>query len=81
MAISKRITYLEIYTVVVHTLDSGIDVGQKINVGPGKFGKNNKCRAGKIWQTLQVFVLKKQKKRGFFNKVYLCLSEDIAHAQ
>ena len=45
MAISKRITYLEIYTVVVHTLDSGIDVGQKINVGPGKFGKNNKCRA------------------------------------
>ena len=45
MAISKRITYLEIYTVVLHTLDSGIDVGQKINVGPGKFGKNNNRRA------------------------------------
>ena len=27
------------------TLDSGIDVGQGINVGPGKFGKKNKCRA------------------------------------
>ena len=24
---------------------SGIDVGQGINVGPGKFGKKNKCRA------------------------------------
>ena len=23
----------------------GIDVGQLINVGPGKFGKKNKCRA------------------------------------
>jgi hypothetical protein len=23
----------------------GIDVGQEINVGPGKLGKNNKCRA------------------------------------
>ncbi len=27
------------------TLESGIDVGQLINVGPGKFGKNNKHRA------------------------------------
>ena len=27
------------------TLASGIDVGQGINVGPGKFGKKNKCRA------------------------------------
>ena len=26
------------------TLESGIDVGQGINVGPGKFGKNNKRR-------------------------------------
>ena len=24
-----------------NTLDSGIDVGQRINVGPGNFGKNN----------------------------------------
>ena len=62
MAISKRITYLEIYTVVLHTLDSGIDVGQKINVGPGKFGKNNKCRAlnnrkaWKVWQKFEALV-------------------------
>ena len=27
------------------TLDSGIDVGQGINVGPGTFGKKNKRRA------------------------------------
>ena len=40
-----------------NTLDSGIDVGQRINVGPGNFGKNNKrralnkCRAwNKMWQ-------------------------------
>ena len=39
------------------TLDSRIDVGQGINVRPGKFDKKNKhralnkCRAWKIWQT------------------------------
>ena len=27
------------------TLASGIDVGQEINVGPGKFGTKNKRRA------------------------------------
>ena len=27
------------------TLESGIDVGQGITVGPGKFVKTNKCRA------------------------------------
>ena len=27
------------------TLASGIDLGQEINVGPGKFGKKNKRRA------------------------------------
>ena len=27
------------------TLASGIDVGQGINIGPGKFGKKNKHRA------------------------------------
>ena len=35
------------YKRVIHkpsTLDFGIDVGQEINVGPGKFGKKNKCR-------------------------------------
>jgi hypothetical protein len=26
------------------TLDSGIDVGQGINIGPGKFGKKNNHR-------------------------------------
>ena len=29
----------------VHTLESGIDVGQGIILGPGKFVKKNKCRA------------------------------------
>ena len=28
-----------------HTLESGIDVGQGISVGPGKFAKKNKHRA------------------------------------
>ena len=47
------------------TLDSGIDVGQEINIGTGKFGKNNKRRALnkrrtlKIWQKFEVFVMKK----------------------
>ena len=26
-------------------LESGIEIGQRINIGPGKFGKNNKRRA------------------------------------
>ena len=29
----------------MNTLESGIDVGQGINVGPGRFVKKNKCRA------------------------------------
>ena len=29
----------------MYTLESGIDVGQGINVGPGKLGKKNKRRA------------------------------------
>ena len=33
------------------TLESGIDVGQGINVGPGKFVKKNKHRAWKTHQT------------------------------
>ena len=32
-------------TGLLSTLESGIDVGQGINVGPGKFGKKNKRRA------------------------------------
>ena len=31
--------------LVSSTLESGIDVGQGINVGPGKFVKKNKHRA------------------------------------
>ena len=31
--------------ISVYTLDSGIDVGQEINVGHRKFGKNDKYRA------------------------------------
>ena len=31
--------------IFIGTLESGIDVGQGINVGPGKFAKNNKHRA------------------------------------
>ena len=34
----------------IDTLESGIDVGQGINVGPGKFGEENKHRAWIIWQ-------------------------------
>ena len=42
--------------MTVNTLESGIDVGQGINVGYGKFDKKNKHRAlnkrraWKIWQ-------------------------------
>jgi hypothetical protein len=32
-------------TILQHTLESGIDVGQGINVGPGKFAKKNKHMA------------------------------------
>ena len=38
----QRYTFIDTH---VHTLESGIDVGQGINVGPGKFGKKNKRRA------------------------------------
>ena len=39
------------------TLESGIDVGQGINVGPGKFVKKNKLRALNK-QNVQSYVLK-----------------------
>ena len=32
-------------SAVARSLNSGIDVGQGINVGPGKFGKKNRRRA------------------------------------
>ena len=37
----------------VRTLESGIDVGQLINVGPGKFGKKNKHRAYSMYSRLR----------------------------
>ena len=41
---TKNIPELKIVDYAA-TLASSIDVGQGINVGPGKFGKKNKCRA------------------------------------
>ena len=41
-----------------YTLDSGVDVGQEINVWSGKFGKKNKCKAlnkRRAWQIWQRF--------------------------
>ena len=32
-------------SILICTLESGIDVGQGISVGPGKFAKKNKRRA------------------------------------
>ena len=32
-------------TIDKDTLESGIDVGQRINIGPGKFVRKNKRRA------------------------------------
>ena len=37
--------WLTIWHWLMCTLESGIDVGQGINVGPGKLGKKNKRRA------------------------------------
>ena len=45
---SKKATKIEeIFTIdlTLTTLESGIDVGHGINIGPGKFVKKNKCRA------------------------------------
>ena len=50
------------FTARVLTQNSGIDIGQEINVGPGKFGKNNKRRAlnnsrpWKIWQNFKISI-------------------------
>ena len=42
----KIVTIINVSDVVwLFTLESGIDVGQGINVGPGKFVKKNKRRA------------------------------------
>ena len=41
---SLQIIYAVKY-MLQSTLESGIDVGQGINVGPGKLGKKNKRRA------------------------------------
>ena len=42
--------------IKMSTLESGIDVGQEINVGPGKFDKKNNHRAlnkGRAWKMRQ----------------------------
>ena len=39
----------------MRTLESETYVGQGINIGPGKFGNNNKCRA---WNKMCKLVLK-----------------------
>ena len=39
------ILFYKQHTIKKTTLESGIDVGQGINVGPGKLGKKNKPRA------------------------------------
>ena len=44
--IQKVFSYHNFYLFFpICTLESGIDVGQGINVGPGKLGKKNKRRA------------------------------------
>ena len=59
------------FPLKTHTLASGIDVVQGINVGPGNFGKENKRRAlnnsrvWKIWQNSEVFVMKTPKENNF----------------
>ena len=45
----ESLTYSR-YLSKTTTLDSGIDVGLLINVGPGKYGKKNVHRAWKVWQ-------------------------------
>ena len=45
MVMLSEVLYLECPTPYLLTLASGIDVGQEINVGPGKFAKKNKRRA------------------------------------
>ena len=39
----------------ISTLESVIDVGQGISIGPGRFGKKNKRRAGLIFGTISLF--------------------------
>ena len=43
------------------TLESRIDIGQKINVGPGKFDKNNNGRAlnkHRVWKKSNINILR-----------------------
>ena len=40
--------YENTYLYESYTLESVIDIGQEISVGPGRFGKKNKRRAWKI---------------------------------
>ena len=43
--IKHQMIFFEIIAIKATTLDSGIDVWQGINVGPGKLGRKNKRRA------------------------------------
>ena len=43
LTMKKKEFYLLV--IIAGTLESGIDVGQEITVGPGKFVKKNKRRA------------------------------------
>ena len=54
----------------MNTLESGIDIGQEINVGLGKFGQKNKHRAWKIWQKFEIFVMKKNGEKNIFPIFY-----------
>ena len=56
-ALSKKKEFnFQIQIFIYFTLESGIDVGQGITVGPGKFDKKNKDRvlnkhrAWKVWR-------------------------------
>jgi len=48
------------HPTTVTTLEPGIDVGQEINIEPGKTVKKNKCRAlnkRMAWKIPRIFVL------------------------
>ena len=42
----------------MYILDSGIDVGQAINVGSGKFGKKNRCLFWSLEDVTKVIQIK-----------------------
>jgi hypothetical protein len=54
-----------------HTLESGIDVGQRINVRPGRFVKKNKSRALKKIKPYSIAL------QTFFNSIPTYCTDDI----